>query len=427
VGSDLHRDLDQHRDMVYLRVHWEEAEMIDRARFGVMLHDQFENQDRLRSTFVTEYQEFDVRTYGMYFNVEKETDLGLFRAGVDGCWDFVDSERTDYNPSGSVQSVFVQGAVADDSNVLLGGVFFENDYPLTEHLTLNSGVRYTYSRVEADQVVDPTGPGALEIDDRYQALSGEIGLHYQWDEHLATSVTGSRAVRTPNLSDLTRFDSARTNEIETPSPGLREERFTTVQLGSRVECEQSAVEVTGYMTWIDDLIVRFPTGAVIGGANEVRKANAGSGRVWGIDLAGTQQLCTAWSTRVHGSYVIGDSRNFVAAGMTDREPVSKLPPLRGGIDLRYDHPGSSVWVEAGYTVAAKQDRLSSSDEGDTSRIPPGGTPGYQVVSIRGGCEPIENLTVLAAVENLTNEDYRLHGSGVNEPGTNAILGVRWRF
>jgi outer membrane receptor protein involved in Fe transport len=33
----------------------------------------------------------------------------------------------------------------------------------------------------------------------------------------------------------------------------------------------------------------------------------------------------------------------------------------------------------------------------------------------------------AAVENLTDEDYRIHGSGVNEPGRNFVLAMDARF
>ena len=33
----------------------------------------------------------------------------------------------------------------------------------------------------------------------------------------------------------------------------------------------------------------------------------------------------------------------------------------------------------------------------------------------------------AALENLTDEDYRIHGSGTNEPGFNAVLGVTVKF
>ena len=69
-----------------------------------------------------------------------------------------------------------------------------------------------------------------------------------------------------------------------------------------------------------------------------------------------------------------------------------------------------------------QDKLSARDAGDTQRIPPGGTPGYLVASVRTGVQVTENLELNAALENITDEDYRIHGSGVNQPGINAIIG-----
>ena len=79
------------------------------------------------------------------------------------------------------------------------------------------------------------------------------------------------------------------------------------------------------------------------------------------------------------------------------------------------------------TIAGKADRLSTRDEGDTQRIPPGGTPGYTVLTVRGEWQARPDLTVSAALENLTDEDYRVHGSGQNEPGLNAVVGLNWKF
>ena len=41
---------------------------------------------------------------------------------------------------------------------------------------------------------------------------------------------------------------------------------------------------------------------------------------------------------------------------------------------------------------------------------------------RAGVQVTENLQLNAALENITNEDYRIHGSGVNQPGISAIIG-----
>ena len=48
-------------------------------------------------------------------------------------------------------------------------------------------------------------------------------------------------------------------------------------------------------------------------------------------------------------------------------------------------------------------------------------------SIRAGRQVTENLELTAALENITDEDYRIHGSGVNQAGINAVIGgkVSW--
>ena len=79
------------------------------------------------------------------------------------------------------------------------------------------------------------------------------------------------------------------------------------------------------------------------------------------------------------------------------------------------------------TVAAKADKLSTRDRADTSRIPPGGTPGYTTYDIRGGWNITDALALSIAVENITDEDHRTHGSGVNEPGRNVILTTQFTF
>ena len=94
----------------------------------------------------------------------------------------------------------------------------------------------------------------------------------------------------------------------------------------------------------------------------------------------------------------------------------------GSVALRYDSPDQRWWVEGRITAAARQDELSARDQGDTQRIPPGGTPGYLVASVHAGVQVTENLQLNAALENITDEDYRIHGSGVNQPGISAIIG-----
>ena len=74
---------------------------------------------------------------------------------------------------------------------------------------------------------------------------------------------------------------------------------------------------------------------------------------------------------------------------------------------------------------SEQDELSSRDIADTQRIPPGGTPGYTTLNLRSEWRVRNGLVLSLALDNLTDEEYRVHGSGVNEPGRNLIASLSW--
>ena len=97
------------------------------------------------------------------------------------------------------------------------------------------------------------------------------------------------------------------------------------------------------------------------------------------------------------------------------------------MSIRWDHPSSKWWVEARVTAAKKANKLSISDTKDDSRIPPGGTPGYYNVGLYAGWNITSNVSWTLALENLTNQTYRIHGSGVNEPGIGFVTSLRWTW
>ncbi len=95
---------------------------------------------------------------------------------------------------------------------------------------------------------------------------------------------------------------------------------------------------------------------------------------------------------------------------------------------RKESSGDLPWVtEQLDAQVLLADELSSRDRADVQRIPPGGTPGYAIWTVRGGWDLGERRTLSAAVENLTDEDYRIHGSGLNQPGRNFVASMQIRF
>ena len=109
------------------------------------------------------------------------------------------------------------------------------------------------------------------------------------------------------------------------------------------------------------------------------------------------------------------------------EPVSRLLPLSGEVGLRHESRDGRWWAEILARGATEADRLTTRDQADTQRIPPGGTPGYCIGILRGGVEVVPGFNVIAALENFTDEDYRVHGSGINSTGRGVTISAEWRF
>ncbi|MBN1596376.1 TonB-dependent receptor, partial [candidate division FCPU426 bacterium] len=99
-------------------------------------------------------------------------------------------------------------------------------------------------------------------------------------------------------------------------------------------------------------------------------------------------------------------------------PLRRMPPLMGTVGVAVST--GQYWVEYYSTLARKQDRLSGGDLTD-ARIPAGGTPGYVTFNLKGGVYFSPDSTLAITLENLSDEDYKTHGSGIYAPGTNVVV------
>ena len=139
-------------------------------------------------------------------------------------------------------------------------------------LRLVLGARYTRAEVDTGAVEDPRTGERIAVAGAWERVVGSARFVLPLADSGRWQLFGglSQAFRAPNLSDLTRFDSARSDEIETPSPALAPESFLAWELGLRWRTARASAEIAAFHTPIDDLIIRVPTGAVVDGDFEVR-------------------------------------------------------------------------------------------------------------------------------------------------------------
>lgn len=431
-GDDLVHSYDQQRTLTYARL--EDGDLggglVDAYRLTLSRQEQVEDLYRVRADSSSDQQGFDVTTWGASLELESMTKAGRLVYGADYYEDRVDSYARKYKDDGSLKSTAIQGPVADDATYRLLGLFVQDTVEAgSRGLLVTPGARYTRAELDAGRMLDPvSGEAATKIDD-WDEVTGSLRLLQPLgeDDQRAVFAGVSQGFRAPNLSDLTRLDVARSDEIETPVDDLSPEQFVSLEIGARARGERYTAEASWYYTWIDDLIVRTPTGREIDGAREVTKRNSGRGYVQGVELMFSYDVTEAWQVRFAGAWMEGEADTYpTAAAEKTRDYLSRLMPLTGQLALRWT-PVETFWIEAVVDAADDADKLSADDQRDTQRIPPGGTPGYVVCALRSQIKITGSISLSLAVENLADEDYRIHGSGVNEPGRQLVAGLSCAF
>ncbi|QOV87511.1 TonB-dependent receptor [Humisphaera borealis] len=420
-GSDLQRDLDQYRDLTYVQYHADQLTgAISNVMASVSWHHQFESEDRIRGNGARSISETDVGSLGLLLQLTSPTPIGELTYGVEYYRDSVSSSSST-NP--------IQGPVGDNANYDLLGLYIQDRIPIGDRFDLTLGGRFTYAAADIGSYVDPTTGDAASLEQDWTSFVGSIrGNYFIVKDQLSAFAGVSQGFRAPNLSDLSRLDIARSGELEIAAPGLDPEEFVSYEIGFKGAWDNWGFQAAYFYTDINDMIVRRPTGATIGSSAVVTKANAGDGYIQGIELGLSYRFHPDFTFFGAGSWQDGEIDQFPTSGpQVDREPASRLIPTNGLLGIRWDDPSRRVFVEGAVQIVAAQHQLSSGDKADTQRIPPGGTPSYELYHLRAGWTINPNATLTLACENLFDEDYRVHGSGSNGAGRNFVVGLELRY
>ncbi|MFZ2053452.1 MAG: TonB-dependent receptor [Candidatus Aminicenantales bacterium] len=437
TGTDKDLSLDQRRQLVYLQYRWDRVNRhIDQAKFSLSWHRQYESQFRRRSNDARTTDGFDVGTAGFWGQFISRSRIGKLTYGWEYYLDFVDSFRRDPDNANPAAHESPRGPVADDARYHLFGLYLQDEVAFRNSLDLTAGLRYSWVKAVAAQVgmgaIEPAFAELPELNASYSSVVGNLRLLYHLDDHWNIYGGAAQGFRAPNLSDLTRFDIARSGEQETPSLSLKPEKYLSLETGVKCLHRTWQGSLSYFHLFIDGMIIRVPTGNTIGGNAEVTRRNIGVGRIHGFEAAGFLQFSgiglPQWTGAVALSWVEGDTDTFpTSSAIIERRPMSRIQPASATLSLRWEHPSGRYWAEGLMTAAGAQRRLSPDDERDTQRIPPGGTPGYAVFTVRGGIEISRSARILVSLENITDKDYRVLGSGLNEPGRNLVVGLDLGF
>ncbi|MBB6522652.1 TonB-dependent receptor [Pseudoteredinibacter isoporae] len=428
VGSDLRRSKDQQRRFGYLKlIGQNKTPWIDRTEITLSRQEWIEFGQRQRSSSDWVVERFDSRMSGLDIQLHSQLGDHQFTYGLDIYRDLVDTGRRELDSQGQLIRERIQGPVGDDSRFSQGGIYTQWQYTIHDDWQWQIGSRYTWVRASIARFEDPSNGQVASYAQQWNNVSSSLKLLWQPQDSNWQAWFGiSQAFRAPNIADLSRFGASRSNETEIAALALSPEHFLTGEASlrwSNLDADSGALwQLNAFHTDIEDYISSTPTGRIVEGLIEVSKANSSNGYMHGFEAIAQWRLNHHWQLKANASWVQGEQS---LPDFRDDQYFSRSMPFSGSAALAWNHLGHKVEIELRHN--SKANHLSPADLDDTQRIPPGGTPAFTLLNIRSE-HPLSSVgNWYLDLNNVTDEAYRSHGSGINEPGRGISVGVdiRW--
>ena len=273
-------------------------------------------------------------------------------------------------------------------------------------LTLDTGLRYSRFEIHLAPTSE-TGPALLTPSD----LTGDIHVGYEISHGLRLLANVGRGFRPPNIFDLGTLGSRPGNRFNVPNPNLRPESVWSYDLGFKLENGDWQGEAfVWYADYRDKIASRF-TGAITPeGRLVVESENLSEARLYGIEAGLRYRASDALSVYA----VVNVTQGTEIGPQGGHTPADRVPPLNSRLGLVWE-PSGRCRIEPYLDLAGRQDRLSPRDEEDP-RIDPAGTAGWSTVNLLLSWRGNERFEAGLRLRNLTDRNYREHGSGIDASG-----------
>ena len=369
----------------------------------------FESTDRRRESNSSDL-------YGLTVSASRLTDVGSWIVGAEFYHDKVTSQRLEEDLLTGASQVLT-ARFPDGSRVRQAALFGNLQQQVSARHNLSAGVR-----ISNDDVTLPATAVSRAADIESTDVSGDIGWIFDATDGWQLLANLGLGFRAPNVFDLGTLGNRPGNRFNIPNTTLDSERVAQADVGVRFRSDRLRFDLMVYTLRYDDRITSVGTGEVTpDGRDIVQSVNAAESSIRGMETGVDWRISDALSARAVLNYTWGEQQAIGA----DTEAADRIPPFNGMLAFSHDN-GSDYRLEGSLRFASGQDRLSARDARDT-RIDPQGTAGWAVLGARLQKEHARHWLFSVTLDNLLDKRYRVHGSGLDAPGLNLMVGARYTW
>lgn len=290
-------------------------------------------------------------------------------------------------------------------NILDLGVFAQGQVPLMGALTASAGARYDgMLRRAQDQASVDEG-----------VATGNLGLALRLGAGLALRSSIGWGYRVPDPTELYGLALRPDGFAYRGNAALVTETSRNLEGGVGFDRGGVSATATLFTNHLANLISpRLSPGDTVAGRPVRVYDNVATATLAGGSMSFLVRAIER--VQISGSATYTWGQNDVSGG-----PLAQIPPLEGGLAVRFAWRDPDPWIEIEARAATRQERVAA---GAGEQV----TPAYQVLNLRAGLTLAQTELVLG-VANLLDETYRTHvdPAGLMRPGRNGYLSVRRGF
>ncbi|MCA1748219.1 MAG: TonB-dependent receptor [Sphingomonadales bacterium] len=289
------------------------------------------------------------------------------------------------------------------------GMFVLEEYEAGP-LGLEFAGRYEHTNVEA---------GSIGLSRSFDALSAALGARYEIADGITFGTNLSRAERAPSAEELfANGPHIATQSFEIGNPNFSTESSIGLESYIRGTTGGITFSLAGFVSWFDDFIYDFDTGAEMDGLPVFQYAQRDA-TWWGFEAEASARIAEAGAFRFNADLVA----DYVRATIDGAGPAPRIPPFRLLAGLEAQSNNFDARIEGEYV--AEQDRVASFETP---------TDDFVLVNASVAWRPFGRETptaLFASVNNIFDVTARRHASFTKDfvpmAGRDLRIGARFSF
>jgi outer membrane receptor protein involved in Fe transport len=302
--------------------------------------------------------------------------------------------------------------------------------------TLQSGLRYNAIFIKADFNDNniflnlPFNGTNLNTG----ALTGTTGISWAPNNILQWKLNASTAFRAPNIDDIGKIFDSEPGSVVVPNANLKPEYAYSAELGLTLNFNKNVViDLATYYTYLDNALVRRDFS--INGETEI---------IYDGELSNVQAIQNASKSWIYGleaGLKISFSKYFkllsqysIVDGKEENNgievPIRHVAPSFGNTHLIWEMNKLKFDAYVDYNSELSFSQLAPSEVSkaylyakDKNGNPY--SPSWYTINFRSQYKISEKASIIATIENMTNQRYSTYSSGIAAPGLNVIFTLKY--